>query len=254
MADFRFSHQWVGVSSNNIYWEKTSCPVQLIQVSLDSRFEHYATIANPTLTYLTSRLETSLEGCGSVVGPQFNIHRPRQLEVSGYLLEEGRYATLKPARGMPAHILEHEVEHLEGKLIADSGIVDSIVLKKDDSKLAALSLYLPPEGLPEPLLSAYSANLTLKKFSRRYRPRGHLQLSLSVRKGDYSWDLHTVDCPNSISLGPKSLSMIFPDTKISRTLLLELYSEIPTLMEQDSFAALPIHVCGCIGSQNPKSL
>lgn len=67
----------------------------------------------------TRRFETRtfFEGCLSVAGYAALVERAREVEVKG-LDEKGQPFTLRVA-GWPARILQHEVDHLDGKLYID---------------------------------------------------------------------------------------------------------------------------------------
>lgn len=74
-------------------------------------------ILNPTLTARGSGRATFFEGCLSVKGYVALVERDLEVEVTG-VDEEGAPMTWS-ARGWPARILQHEVDHLRGTLYVD---------------------------------------------------------------------------------------------------------------------------------------
>lgn len=61
--------------------------------------------------------ETQEEGCLSVPDKCVNIKRSKRIEVD-YLGEDGRPVRLS-AEGLLARVIQHEIDHLRGKLIVD---------------------------------------------------------------------------------------------------------------------------------------
>jgi len=74
-------------------------------------------IVNPTLTRREGGRATFFEGCLSVRGYMALVERDLEVEVTG-LDERGAPVTWQ-ARGWPARILQHEVDHLRGTLYVD---------------------------------------------------------------------------------------------------------------------------------------
>jgi peptide deformylase len=74
-------------------------------------------LVNPVLRHLGAETATFFEGCLSVDGYAALVERRLEVEVSGLGLdgEPVRFT----ARGWPARILQHEVDHLEGTLYVD---------------------------------------------------------------------------------------------------------------------------------------
>jgi len=74
-------------------------------------------IANPKLVTRGAGRATFFEGCLSVKGYMALVERDLEVEVTG-LDEDGAPVTWQ-ARGWPARILQHEVDHLRGTLYID---------------------------------------------------------------------------------------------------------------------------------------
>jgi len=73
-------------------------------------------LANPVILEAKGK-EKIEEGCLSIPGISVIINRPRKIIVSG-LNEEGKTIEFK-AQGLLARVLQHEIDHLNGKLIID---------------------------------------------------------------------------------------------------------------------------------------
>jgi peptide deformylase len=73
-------------------------------------------LANPVILKMkgTDKLE---EGCLSLPGVTVDIERPYEITVGG-LNEEGQAVEIK-IQGLLARVLQHEIDHLKGRLIID---------------------------------------------------------------------------------------------------------------------------------------
>jgi peptide deformylase len=74
-------------------------------------------LVNPVLTRVGDGTATFFEGCLSVNGYVALVERSLEVEVTA-LDEHGAPQTIR-ARGWPARILQHEVDHLDGVLYVD---------------------------------------------------------------------------------------------------------------------------------------
>jgi peptide deformylase len=87
-------------------------------------------LINPVIVAASSELSTYQEGCLSV--PEFweDVHRPAKLTVE-YMDEKGEMQRLD-AEGLLATCLQHEIDHINGKLFIDhlSKLKRSIALRK----------------------------------------------------------------------------------------------------------------------------
>jgi peptide deformylase len=73
-------------------------------------------LANPTLLKIQG-LSKAEEGCLSIPNASVLVERPDEIIVGG-LNEKGKSIIIE-ARGILAKVLQHEMDHLEGKLIID---------------------------------------------------------------------------------------------------------------------------------------
>ena len=86
---------------------------QIIVINID---KDILKMANPKI--LKSKgTGKMVEGCLSVPEMNIEIKRPDEVVVGG-LDEKGRYIEIK-AKGLLARVLQHEIDHLNGKLILD---------------------------------------------------------------------------------------------------------------------------------------
>ena len=74
-------------------------------------------LINPEITFLTDQTRRTVEGCLSVAGMRAVVHRPVQIEVRA-LGRDGKPLALR-LTGMPAVIVQHECDHLDGGLYVD---------------------------------------------------------------------------------------------------------------------------------------
>jgi peptide deformylase len=85
-------------------------------------------LANPVILNAKG-LDKMEEGCLSMPGVGVVIERPDQIVVSG-LNEKGKVVEIE-AHGLLARVLQHEIDHLRGKLIIDyMGLLEKFMLFK----------------------------------------------------------------------------------------------------------------------------
>lgn len=84
------------------------------------------------------------EGCLSVPGVCIKVSRAKEAVVEG--LDENGKAVVIEAKDLLACVLQHEIDHLKGKLIIDyAGFLDKLKIKR---KLKELRKKAKDEGLP----------------------------------------------------------------------------------------------------------
>lgn len=83
--------------------------------------EHYKgpslALVNPEVTASSDEKENYEEGCLSLPGITTDIMRPKEVTVKG-VTPEGKEVTID-ADGLLARVLQHEIDHLDGKVIVD---------------------------------------------------------------------------------------------------------------------------------------
>jgi peptide deformylase len=72
---------------------------------------------NPVIRHLGDQTRTYEEGCLSIPDTRVDIERPTEIVV-GYIDKDGKPQELKTG-GLLATAIQHEVDHLDGKLIID---------------------------------------------------------------------------------------------------------------------------------------
>jgi len=132
MRYFREQHHFIGVSSNNIYWNLTPTPIRQILIPIKER--QYISLINPEIIRLEGEDIQSIEGCGSIPNEQYIVKRKPYCAIWGYTLEAKRieleygskdYCTEKVVLASDNHkewIIQHEMDHLDGITIKDKGI------------------------------------------------------------------------------------------------------------------------------------
>jgi peptide deformylase len=74
-------------------------------------------LVNPVIEWRSEELETAMEGCLSLPGVHVEVERAARVRVSA---RDERGETLEiEAEGLPARVIQHEVDHLDGVLILD---------------------------------------------------------------------------------------------------------------------------------------
>jgi peptide deformylase len=74
-------------------------------------------LVNPAIEWRSEELETAEEGCLSLPGVHVEVERAARVRVSAQD-ERGELLELD-AEGLPARVIQHEVDHLDGILILD---------------------------------------------------------------------------------------------------------------------------------------
>ena len=80
--------------------------------------EQYHIFINPTIVERSDSTGTEEEGCLSLPGVTVLIKRPKFIRVN-YYDAAGTFYERKKFKRMDARIIQHEYDHLEGKLISD---------------------------------------------------------------------------------------------------------------------------------------
>jgi peptide deformylase len=134
MRHFIGLYKFVGVSSNNIYWNLTQVPIR--QVLIPTTERKYISVINPQILKLEGQENKYVEACGSVPNKVYIVRRKPYVLISGYTLEkqhiELEYGskdyysgedTMYSSYSNPEWVIQHEMDHLEGITIQDKGAV-----------------------------------------------------------------------------------------------------------------------------------
>jgi peptide deformylase len=74
-------------------------------------------LVNPVIEWRSEELETAEEGCLSLPSVHVEVERPARVRVRAQDAE-GAWVEIE-AEGLPARVIQHEVDHLDGVLILD---------------------------------------------------------------------------------------------------------------------------------------
>jgi peptide deformylase len=74
-------------------------------------------LVNPVIEWRSEELESAMEGCLSLPGVHVEVERATRVQVSAQD-ERGKPLEIE-AEGLPARVIQHEVDHLDGILILD---------------------------------------------------------------------------------------------------------------------------------------
>ena len=132
MRHMRDLYKFVGVSSNNIYWNLTQVPIRQILIPTTER--KYISVINPEILKLEGQENKYVEACGSVPNKVYIVRRKPYVLISGYTIEKERieleygskdfYAGEEPIYSSYSNkewIIQHEMDHLDGRTIQDKG-------------------------------------------------------------------------------------------------------------------------------------
>jgi peptide deformylase len=132
MRHMRDLYKFVGVSSNNIYWNLTQAPIRQILIPTNER--KYISVINPEILKLEGQENNYVEACGSVPNKVYIVRRKPYVLISGYTIEKERieleygskdfYAGEDPIYSSYSNqewVIQHEMDHLDGITIQDKG-------------------------------------------------------------------------------------------------------------------------------------
>jgi peptide deformylase len=102
----------------------------VLDVASDEEDSQPLVMINPEIVELSDTLRTHEEGCLSIPDVLVEIDRPAEVEVQ-YIDKDGQHQSLQAA-GLLATALQHEIDHLDGKLIVDylSRLKRNMVVRK----------------------------------------------------------------------------------------------------------------------------
>ncbi len=132
MVDTLHDYGGIGLAAPQI-----DVPLRLAIIELPGGPSRYGELAkipttvfiNPVLTVVNDEAAGYWEGCLSVPGLRGFVARPQHVEVS-YLDREGNSARMV-LKGFPATVVQHEFDHLDGRLYIDH-ITDTSKLVFED--------------------------------------------------------------------------------------------------------------------------
>lgn len=109
----------IGIAAPQIGLSKQVCVIELQGINRYGQEINlpFTVFINPKIEFLTDELQGFWEGCLSVPGLRGFVERPKKIRVS-YLDEKAQEKVIE-ADGFLATVLQHELDHLFGKLYID---------------------------------------------------------------------------------------------------------------------------------------
>ena len=128
MMDIMLRAPGVGLAANQIGILKQI--VTIFFIEKESKQEIQYTLYNPKIISYSSETIAMEEGCLSLPEQFSEIERPKKISLE--FLDEKNNLIKKNADGIEARILQHEIDHLSGKLFVDylSSLKRNIMIKK----------------------------------------------------------------------------------------------------------------------------
>ena len=112
MFETMYEAQGIGLAATQINVHK-----QLLVIDVSENRENPLVFINPKITVIDDELSEYDEGCLSVPGFYETVSRPRQIKVNA--VDPQGTAFEMTLEGLLATCLQHEVDHLNGKLFVD---------------------------------------------------------------------------------------------------------------------------------------
>ena len=114
MLETMYEGSGIGLAATQVDVHK-----RVIVVDISEKKDEPLVLINPVLKKVSDpELKTYSEGCLSVPGFYEELERPSEIEIS-FQDEKGQDQTLI-ANGLLSVVVQHEMDHLEGKMMVDS--------------------------------------------------------------------------------------------------------------------------------------
>ena len=112
MFETMYDANGIGLAATQVNVHK-----QVIVIDLAEENEEALVLINPSITIVDENLHDYQEGCLSVPGYYEDVSRPQGISVTA-LNRDGEQFTINP-EGLLAVCIQHECDHLQGKLFVD---------------------------------------------------------------------------------------------------------------------------------------
>lgn len=119
MLAFMKEHKGIGLAAPQI-----GIAMRAIVAEVEAR---PVMLANPEIVNQTASKESKEEGCLSLPGSAYDVERSYAVEVKARTASGGRLHF--EAEGLLARVLQHEIDHLDGILICDKGVLHANGIK-----------------------------------------------------------------------------------------------------------------------------
>ncbi|VXD02472.1 peptide deformylase [Pseudomonas sp. 9Ag] len=112
MFETMYDAPGIGLAATQVNVHKRVVVMDLSEDKTDPRV-----FINPEFEFLTDEMEQYQEGCLSVPGFYENVHRPQKVKIKALDRDGQPYELI--AEGLLAVCIQHECDHLNGKLFVD---------------------------------------------------------------------------------------------------------------------------------------
>jgi peptide deformylase len=120
----------VGIAANQVGLLKRLVVLDIGRINGGKEHE-FLHLINPTILWISDDTSPYLEGCLSLPDQYADVLRPARVRVK-YVDPKGQVQELETGETLYSHVLQHEIDHLNGKLFIDyiSSIKRNIILRK----------------------------------------------------------------------------------------------------------------------------
>lgn len=125
MREIMHAANGIGLAANQI---GLNVSMFVAEVPSSGKSKFYA-VFNPKIEKLSKEMDTMEEGCLSVPNTYAEVERPEKITIS-FQDKTGKAQKIK-AWGLLAKVFQHEIDHLNGKLIIDRA---KTIVKVNDAK------------------------------------------------------------------------------------------------------------------------
>lgn len=112
MLETMYDAPGIGLAASQVDFHK-----RLVVIDVSDEGDDPMVFINPEVTPLTEELETMKEGCLSVPGFYEEVTRPERVRINAVGRDGKAFEMI--AEGLLAVCIQHELDHLEGKLFVD---------------------------------------------------------------------------------------------------------------------------------------
>jgi peptide deformylase len=117
MVSTMYNSEGIGLAGIQVGIAKRIIVIDIDNLEEHPSFEYPICLINPEISLINNKTSSMQEGCLSIPGEYVKIVRPSSVAVR-YLDLEGQICNIK-AEGLLAKVIQHEYDHLQGKLLID---------------------------------------------------------------------------------------------------------------------------------------
>jgi peptide deformylase len=125
MSTVMLQHRGIGISAPQV-----GVNIRVLVVNLTRKNEDNIAIINPRIVEASEEMVEAKEGCLSFPGVEVKVKRPATITIEAESFE-GKTITLD-LKGLGARVVQHEMDHLDGKLLIDNvtGLKRDMIVRK----------------------------------------------------------------------------------------------------------------------------